>query len=135
MITSDWMTKNPECIDAEEPLCVALQKLIELDVRHLPVISKGELVGMLSERDLKGYMGLALDDNAKYAAMLDQPVSKIMSGDVIFASPETELGEVIDLLLENKIGAIPVVEDHVGKLVGIISYVDVLRAIKETVEL
>ena len=133
MNVADWMTKHPECINANESLQTALQKLIELDVRHLPVVDDGELVGMLSHRDLSGYMGQALGDSSKYIAMLDQPVSKLMSADVISASPETELGDVIDLLLENKIGALPVVEDHLGKLVGIISYVDVLRALRDTI--
>ena len=133
MNVAEWMTKHPECIDANESLHTALQKLLELDVRHLPVINNEELVGMLSDRDLNGYLGQALGDSTRYAAMLDEPVSKIMSGDVISASPETELGDVIELLLEHKIGAIPVVEDHLGKLVGIISYVDVLKALRDTI--
>jgi acetoin utilization protein AcuB len=132
MNTAEWMTRHPECIDANESLHTAIQKLLELDVRHLPVVDDGELVGMLSDRDINGCLGQALGDSTKYAAMLDEPVSKIMSADVISASPETELGDVIDLLLENKIGAVPVVEDHLGKLVGIISYVDVLRALRDT---
>lgn len=131
MSTAEWMTKNPERIDASQSIHAAIQKLLELNIRHLPVIDDDELVGMLSDRDINGYLGQALGDGNRYAAMLEAPVSRIMSGDVISASPETELGDVIDLLLEHKIGAIPVVDDHLGKLVGIISYVDVLRALRD----
>ena len=54
-----------------------------------------------------------------------------MSTAVISVGPETEVGEIIGLLLEHKIGALPVVEPGTREVLGIISYVDVLRALQD----
>ena len=98
----------------------ALRALGELDVRHLPVVDeKREVVGMLSDRDLA--------DHERSQEELAQPVSEVMSGDVIVVTPATEVTEIIDLMTENRIGALPVV-DNDSQLAGIVSYVDVLRA-------
>jgi acetoin utilization protein AcuB len=54
-----------------------------------------------------------------------------MSSDVVTVNPETEVGEAIDLMIEHRIGALPVVEADSTKLVGILRYVDALRAARE----
>jgi CBS domain-containing protein len=65
---------------------------------------------------------------------LGRPVVELMSADVIAAEPESELGELIALLLEHKVGAIPIVEPDTRQLVGIVSYIDVLRAVQDGLE-
>lgn len=98
----------------------ALRALGELDVRHLPVVDeKREVVGMISDRDLS--------EHDRTPEELAQPVSELMSADVIVVTPATEVTEIIDLMTENRIGALPVV-DNDSQLAGIVSYVDVLRA-------
>ena len=52
---------------------------------------------------------------------LATPVVKVMSPDVIFVNPETELGEIIELLIEHKIGAVPVVRADSREIVGIVT--------------
>jgi CBS domain-containing protein len=52
-----------------------------------------------------------------------------MSSEVIAVGPEADIGEVIDLLIEHRIGAVPVVQEETREVLGIISYVDVLRAL------
>jgi acetoin utilization protein AcuB len=106
---------------------------MEGDVRHLPVVEEGRLIGIVSDRDLRDAYRRALDGAGGGASPLEQPISEIMSSDLICANPETELEEVIDLMIEHKIGAIPVVEVDSLKLLGIISYVDVLRAARELI--
>ncbi len=54
-------------------------------------------------------------------------ICSVMSGDVLVVTPVTGVEEIIDLMTEHKIGALPVV-DNDSQLVGIVSYVDVLRA-------
>ena len=54
-----------------------------------------------------------------------------MSAGVVSVDPETEVGEVVDLMIEHRIGAVPVVARGTDEIVGIVSYVDVLRASKE----
>lgn len=121
MVTaSDIMTSHVVTIRQTASVREALQTLDELDVRHLPVVDEREgLVGMISERDL-----LRL---RRSQDVLAQPVSEVMSGDVVVVTPATDVVEIIDLMTENRIGAVPVV-DNDSQLAGIVSYVDVLRA-------
>jgi len=125
MITArELMTESPTVVDATATLKTAIEKLQALDIRHLPVVdTDGQLVGMLSDRDLRSYVGVL---------PLDASVSSAMSTDVIAVEPEADVAEVIDLMLDNKIGALPVV-DNDDVLVGIISYVDVLRELAHEV--
>jgi acetoin utilization protein AcuB len=57
-----------------------------------------------------------------------------MSSDVICVEPETELADVVELLLEHKIGALPVVRPDTRELIGIVSYIDVLRGLRDRLE-
>lgn len=59
---------------------------------------------------------------------------KVMGSDVISVNPETELAEIVELLVEQRIGAIPVVRAGTRELVGIVSYIDVLRALQDSPE-
>ncbi len=117
---SDIMTAKVVTIRQTATVREALKLLAELDVRHLPVVDEHEgLVGMISDRDL-----LRLRRSSE---VLGQAVSEVMSGDVLVVTPTTHVDEIIDLMTENKIGALPVV-DADQQLAGIVSYVDVLRA-------
>lgn len=116
----DIMTTKVVTIRQTATVREALRTLDELDVRHLPVIDeRKELVGMLSDRDL-----IRLRRSQE---VLQRPVSEVMSADVLSVTPATEVAEIIDLMSENRIGAVPVV-DNDSHLAGLISYVDVLRA-------
>lgn len=130
MEVSELMTPNPERADVTESVRSALQKLVEVDIRHLPVVDQEELVGMLSDRDLREYivpMTSELDMVNTSDARFERPVSELMRGDVIFVNPETDVSDVIELMIDHKIGALPVVQPTTGNLVGIVSYIDVIR--------
>jgi acetoin utilization protein AcuB len=119
MVTArDLMTASPVVVDRAATIRVALERLQSLDVRHLPVVdTEGALIGMVSDRDLRAHM---------LAPSLDALVSSIMTTDVISVDLDADAAEIIDLMLDHKIGAVPVI-DADGELVGIVSYVDVLR--------
>jgi CBS-domain-containing membrane protein len=113
----------------------ALELLSQADFRHLPVINKQrEVVGILSDRDFQR-IGVSTFDahptSDKVRARLDMRVTALMSGGVSVVDLSASLSEIIDLLLEQKIGAVPVVDEDTNQLAGIVSYVDVLRAIRE----
>ena len=57
-------------------------------------------------------------------------VSAVIPSDVITVLPDTPVAELIDILLEEKIGAMPVLAPDTGELIGMVSYIDVLRAIR-----
>jgi acetoin utilization protein AcuB len=103
----------------------------------VPVVEHGALVGMLSDRDL-AYLdvGASLTEAGatRLRRELSTPVVKAMSSDVIYVEPETDVSEVVALLLEHKIGAVPVVHPDSRAVVGIVSYIDVLRAVQDALE-
>jgi acetoin utilization protein AcuB len=131
MMVQDIMTPVPLSIEVTERLATARAKLLEADVRHLPVVDRGRLVGIISERDLPSEL---IEPAARSGAdRADRPVSAFMSSDVLFVSPESQLQEAIDLMIEHRIGAVPVVDADGDRLIGIVSYVDVLREVRDSV--
>jgi len=131
---SDIMTRNPELIHADEPVQEAVNRLFEMDIRHLPVVdAAGDLVGVVSDRDLLEF-SQPYEMAANVAPSNEREstaVSRLMSGDVITAHAEDDVAELIDVMMEHKIGAIPIVDPLDGSLVGIVSYIDVLREARD----
>lgn len=134
MVVGEIMSAEPFAIQSAEPIGRAMSMLADAGVRHLPVVEDGALVGIISDRDLRAFTPsalLELEHPRDIGRLIAQPVSAIMSSDVVSVDPETDVGEVVDLMLDNKIGAVPVVEAGSTKLVGIVSYMDVLRALRD----
>lgn len=131
------MTTHPVTVTTKATIAEALALMRDLDIRHVPVVEQGALVGMLSDRDL-AYLdvGASLTDAGatRLRRELSTPVVKAMSSDVIYVEPETDVSEVVALLLEHKIGAVPVVHPDTRGVVGIVSYIDVLRAVQDALE-
>lgn len=134
MIARDIMTENPVTIGSSAKVFEAAEMLMSLEIRHLPVVDGTELVGMISDRDLRGLYIPRFEDNDKLEAAQERyqaPIASIMTPDVFTIDADTEMSDIINHLLEQKVGAIAVTEPHGGDLLGIVSYVDVLRAINE----
>jgi acetoin utilization protein AcuB len=137
VIARDLMTYNPVTVSADASVAEAAEILHEMDIRHLPVVDKGALVGILSDRDLRHIdeqLLAGVEGPGAVDARRAVPVARVMSTDVIAVDQETNVGEVIGILIETKIGAVPVIDRHTRQLVGIVSYIDVLRAIQDMVE-
>lgn len=131
----DLMTETPVTVDPMTTVKRAIELLHTLDIRHLPVVSEDrELVGMISDRDLRvlavPYVG-GVETMGDAAITLDAKVASLMKAEVLSVEASADASEVVDLMIEHKIGAVPVT-DADGTLVGIISYVDVLRAFRTT---
>ncbi len=93
-------------------------------IRHLPVLDDDgqQLVGMVSQRDLfRGALAHALGygQHAQRKVLDALFVKEVMSSDVITTTPDTPLVEAARVLMERKIGCLPVLED--GRLVGIVT--------------
>lgn len=132
MVVEDVMTPEAVVVGPAATVYEALSTMFDVGVRHLPVVYEGELVGILSDRDLRGVWAPPdFDPDVQASDPMRQSVSDRMSGDVLSVTPETELRDVVDLMLEQKIGAVPVVQVDTQELVGVISYVDVLRAARD----
>jgi CBS domain-containing protein len=131
-VARDLMTPSPARVSTTSTVGQALRLLRELDVRHLPVINEGrELVGMVSDRDFRG-LPLA-NVISEGGVSLEEPISEMMSSDVISVGTDASLDEIIELMLEFKVGALPVV-DADDLLVGIVSYIDILRFFQKWLE-
>ena len=137
MTARELMTPNPVTVTVEESLADAWDLMRELDIRHVPVVQAGALVGMLSDRDL-GHLDMARMAMGEGADALRRelarPIIDLMRSDVIFVEPETGLNDVITLLIEHKVGALPVVQPDTREVLGIVSYIDVLRVIQDSLE-
>lgn len=129
MLTREYMTADPFVVHASDSIGSVLAMMMEADVRHFPVVENGMLLGIVSDRDLRRSLDVIPGPGrGGLPNALERPISELMSSDVISVNPETEMVEVVDLMLDHRIGALPVVEADSLKVVGIISYIDVLRA-------
>lgn len=137
MIVQDIMTPDPTTVSETTSIGDAMSVLSESNIRHLPVTRGGDVVGILSDRDVAalGYR-LANDVEAieSLRTRLSQPVSVLMTGGVVTVDQDSDVSEVVELLLEEKLSAVPVVESGTTSLVGIVSYIDVLRVAGEALD-
>jgi len=128
----DVMSAALATVRASSKLGTAVDILRTLEVRHLPVVDDGgALVGLLSDRDLRTLRIPYFAGNeyvGDLGAALGANVSRLLRGSVPFVDTDNTVGEVLDLMIYHEICAIPVV-DAERLLVGIISYVDLLRAL------
>jgi len=137
VLARDIMTPNPVTVREEATVAEAADILRDLAIRHLPVVRGGALVGIVSDRDLAVLDSWASgepDDLEALRARRAIPVVRVMSADVVSVDPETTVGEIVAAMIEAKIGAVPVVDPATEEVVGIVSYVDVLRAVQDLVE-
>jgi CBS-domain-containing membrane protein len=127
---SELMTENPFVIPSSAKVSEAVRALQNLEIRHLPVVdSTGALIGMLSDRDLSSLSIPTYVDGEWMGTIrvaLDATVDTLMNSDVKSVGVETTADEIVDLLLQERIGAVTVL-DAEGRLAGIVSYVDLLR--------
>jgi acetoin utilization protein AcuB len=106
-------------------------------IRHLPVVNKkGEVVGIVSDRDLYKALGPkensnVIDARGDHTALhvVSHKVRHIMHRHVLTIGPNDKLSEAAAILVKHRIGALPVVKS--GKLVGIITATDLLRALSK----
>ena len=121
------MTRNPVTVDEDDDVGDAAGTMLEGNFRHLPVINADRrLVGMLSERDLRSHMGTDFRDWSEIdSERLLEPVSNIMAQVPVVVRPHNRLVDLLDIFADEGVGALPVLDDE-DRLVGILSYVDVL---------
>jgi acetoin utilization protein AcuB len=137
MTARELMTRSPATVTPQTTTAEAWDLMRELDVRHLPVVDGEALVGMVSDRDLGNFdvARLLTEEGADtLRRRLTLPVIQIMSTDVVAAEPDTEMSDLIAMLLEHKVGALPVILPGTRQIVGIVSYIDVLRAVGDELE-
>lgn len=114
----------------------AWRLLRQHQIRHLPVVEDGKLVGIVTDRDIRLVFPSALTSGRREQDPHDTldkvSVREIMTGQVITVAPEASIADAGRLILERRIGGLPVVQ--ASRLVGIITKTDILAAFIEIVE-
>lgn len=123
----DVMTKNPLIVTPAETVGQADELMTENKIRQLPVVDGPALLGIVTDRDIRSFLsGSLLSDPEAREKALNTPVREVMTLEPLTLSPDDELEEAVELLIDEKIGGIPVVDEAEG-LVGIVTYVDILQ--------
>ncbi len=115
-----FMTTTPFTIESEQTMAQAHMLMENEQIRHLPVLSGGKLVGVITQSDLHLVQALsAVDPN-------QVPVEAVMTRDVYVVAPDTPVDEVVNEMARHKYGSTIVVDHHA--VVGVFTIVDVCRA-------
>jgi CBS domain-containing protein len=132
-----WMRAPAVTINIAAPLSEALALMGEHDIRRLPVtLDTGELRGIITQGDIRGadVLRLAGFDPADVADGLRHvQIQDVMSQDPLTVTAETGLREAALLMIENKIGGLPVVDDD-NNVVGIITESDLFEALLQQLD-
>ncbi len=132
MRVGEKMTREVITISPKERVMVAKHILDEKRIRHLPVVSDGKLVGIITDRDIRRNLPSPTHSLGihELSYLLDKlQVQMVMTRQVISVTPETSIEAAANLLVAHKIGGLPVLDGE--RLVGIITEIDLLKALLE----
>jgi acetoin utilization protein AcuB len=134
MKVRDLMTPNPITVGPETPVFEARQRMLKDRIRHLLVVDGDRLVGMVTDRDIR----LNLPSQATSLSVWEVnyllarlTVDKVMTTAVITVGPDREAADAARLMLDHRIGGLPVVDW--GRVIGILTETDIVRAFVEHV--
>jgi acetoin utilization protein AcuB len=129
MYVSEIMTKDVITVKPDQTLADLRQLLAKHQFHHLLVEENGELVGVISDRDVSAnsspYLG-TLNERSEDRDLLDKQVEEMMSTEVVVVDEDTIIDCASILLLENNISCLPVIDDT-RKILGIITWKDILQ--------
>jgi len=128
MQVKEVMSTAVEVVGRNDDLSQVEDLMVAKKLRHVPVVENGELVALVSQRDLfKAMMSstMGYGEKAQKAYLHSVRVKEIMVYPVVTVAPDTSVGEAADLMLHKGIGCLPVVEGT--RLVGVVTKTDLLR--------
>jgi acetoin utilization protein AcuB len=132
MFVKTYMTTHPVFVSPDDNFHTALHILRKQGVRHLPVVEKGRLVGVVVEKDLlsnQPSQATSLSLYEIYSLLETLRVQQIMSHPVLTVESDCPLEEAARIMVENTISCLPVMQGD--QLVGIITETDVFKALVE----
>ena len=129
MRVRDIMTPQPITVDPETPMLEARQWMVQKRIRHLVVVENARVVGIVTDRDIRLNLpspatSLSVWELNYLLAQLT--VGGVMSATVLVVNPDRPVPDAARIMMEHKIGALPVVDE--GRLVGIVTESDFVRA-------
>jgi len=133
LFVKDRMSKHPLTVNGDTSVSETHKYMLEQKVRHLPVVDKtGRMIGLVTDGDLlKAEPSSATSLSVwEIHSLLDKVTAKdVMVKEVITTTEDTPIEEAAGLLLDHKIGCLPVLRED--KLVGIITESDIFRTFLE----
>jgi CBS domain-containing protein len=108
-----------QSVEPETKLSAAINLLAEKKIGAVLVMDRGHIEGILSERDIVRVLG------ERGAAVLDEPVSAVMTRKVISCKESDTVGAIMEMMTLGKFRHLPVIDD--GRVVGLISIGDVVK--------
>ncbi len=130
MLVREWMTPDPQTVNAGTPVMEAMQRLREGGFRRLPVAQNGKLIGIVTDRDLKEATPSKATTLSIYELnyLLSKLVVKdVMRSPVITVRVDDPIEHAALLMEEHRVSGLPVLDD--GNLVGILTITDLMRAL------
>jgi len=131
MQVREIMATDIESVDRNDNLRTVEDRMATKQLRHLPVLEQGEVVGMVTQRDLfKAAMSSAMGygEKAQQAYLQSVRVKEIMTYPVVTIAPDTSVAAAAEMMINKGIGCLPVVDDH--QLIGIVTKTDLLRCLR-----
>ena len=128
----DIMTPEVTTLGRNESLQFVKDIMALGRVRHFPVVDEGKVVGIVSQRDLyKASLGSVMKygEKAQRAFMEGIAIKEVMNEPVITVAPHISVQEAARIMIEKKIGCLPVLEGP--KLIGIVTETDMLKLVAE----
>ncbi len=126
-----YMTVKPITVRSNDSVWTALKMLHTHQIRHLPVVEGKRLVGIVTDRDFRTVLPSSLSMPEEQARFRDWgaqvKVGEVMTRNVQTVTPEVETDKAARLMVEHRIGCLPVVRGTT--LVGIVTTIDLLRAL------
>ena len=137
MSVGRWMTRNVITVNQADPVSLAFELLLTNDIRHLPVLSRGKLAGIITDRDL--HEALIPSDpshthRSMYHTVKNIKAKNIMTPNPISIEADAPIDRAAQIFLDRKIDCLPV-KDGKGRLVGILTSTDILKAFLELREI
>jgi len=128
MLVKDVMRTQLVTLNADSKLGFANDIMYLGRIRHLPVVKGDTIVGILTQRDLyRSSLTSILTNWKENKEFLDSiKVSEVMTKNVITVAPEATIEEAAQIMIDKKVGGLPVVKEK-NKLVGLITETDVLQ--------
>ena len=131
MLVKNWMSQSVITVEANDSMLNAVNLIKDNDIRMLPVMKKGKLVGIVTDRDLKEASAsdaTTLEVHELLYLISKIKVEEVMTKDPITVPADHTVEEVAEILLKNKISGVPVTEPD-GQVVGTITEMDLFRVL------
>ncbi len=125
-VVRQYMTATPHTIGRTRSLAAARHLMLEHHVRHLPVLDGGHIVGLISERDL------LLVESLPGVNPTEVRVEEAMVQNVFTVEPDAPVGEVVEAMIDRKLGSAVVSEGD--RVIGVFTTIDALQAFHELLE-